>query len=243
MHSLTDHEVLTCWEEGLHEKQVRRMLRLLAAAMPEVPYPDLAAMSIGERDGHLFCLRRMMFGQQLDCVSSCPSCNERVEFSCQALDLMGARPEHDVQKMTLSKDRYTVAFRLPASADLLEIPADDPAAAWAELFRRCIRSITGPEGDVLPENLSPEIRDEVLRRMEELDPMAEIRISLRCTACGHAWEETFDISSFFWNEIAIHAAGILQDVHELARIYGWAEQDILAMSPVRRSRYREMINL
>jgi ribosomal protein L33 len=243
MHSLADHEVLTCWEEGLDENPVRRMLRLLAAAMPEVPDPDLAAMSIGERDGHLFSLRRMMFGEQLDCVSFCPSCNERVEFSCRVSDLAGAWPGPDVQKMTLNKDGYMVAFRLPSSADLLEIPADDPDTARAELFRRCIRSIDGPKNDISPEQLPPAIRDEIISRMEEIDPLSEVRISLRCTACGHAWEETFDISSFFWNEIIVHAAGILQDVHELARVYGWAEHDILAMSPVRRLRYREMINI
>jgi len=243
MHPLTDPEVLSCWEEGFREKPVQRTLRLLAAAMPESSRTELASLSIGDQDQHLMTLRGLMFGPKAECISTCPSCGEQLEFSCLLSDFTRPPPGAGRKMTSVSKNGYTVAFRLPTTADLLEISAiPDPVTARKELFRKCIRSVLYRKKKVPPERIPPAVEEVALNRMEELDPMAEVRISLRCTACETAWEEIFDIGSFFWDEIHARAMSILQDVHELARAYGWAERAILAMSPERRSLYREMID-
>jgi hypothetical protein len=77
--------------------------------------------------------------------------------------------------------------------------------------------------------------------MEQADPQANIRLSLTCPACSHQWHGTFDIVTYFWNEINAWAQGVLRDVHMLAATYGWRESDILALSPWRRQFYLEMV--
>ena len=63
-----------------------------------------------------------------------------------------------------------------------------------------------------------------------------------CPACTFTWSEPFDIVTFFWAEIDAWARRLLADVHVLASSYGWSERDILALSPVRRQYYLEMVN-
>jgi hypothetical protein len=243
MQPLTDQETLSCWEEGFLEKPVQQSLRLLAAAIPESSLQDLASLSIGERDQLLITLCGLMFGQKTECISTCPSCGEQIEFSCVLSDFSYPQPKADRKSMTFSKNGYTVVFRLPTSADLIEISAvPDREIARKELFRKCILSVVYRKKKVPPEKIPPDVEMTALSHMEETDPFADIRLSLRCTACGKTWEETFDIGSFLWNEIQARAIAILYDVHALARAYGWAETAILTMSPERRSLYREMIH-
>jgi hypothetical protein len=98
------------------------------------------------------------------------------------------------------------------------------------------------DGDAVDFEALPE---SVLSRVEallaEADPLAELMIDNGCPACGYRWHSLFDIVSFFWIEISASARRLLGDVHLLARAYGWREADILAMSPLRRSYYLEMV--
>jgi hypothetical protein len=50
-----------------------------------------------------------------------------------------------------------------------------------------------------------------------------------------------DIITFFWMEIKTRARRLLTEVHLLARTYGWSENDILTMSPRRRTMYLQMV--
>ena len=59
--------------------------------------------------------------------------------------------------------------------------------------------------------------------------------------CGHEWDELFDVVSFVWAELEVQACRLLQEVHVLARAYGWREGDVLALSPRRRRLYLEMV--
>ena len=81
----------------------------------------------------------------------------------------------------------------------------------------------------------------IAARMEQADPQANIQLSLQCPACRQESQVTFDIVTYFWNEINAWAHGVLRDVHILATAYGWRESDILSLSPWRRQLYLEMI--
>ena len=91
--------------------------------------------------------------------------------------------------------------------------------------------------DLLPESVIQALN----RRIEELDPQAEVRINLCCPVCSYRWEVFFDIASFLWAEINEWAVRMLQTVHKLARAYGWSEREILNLSPVRRQLYLGMV--
>ena len=77
--------------------------------------------------------------------------------------------------------------------------------------------------------------------MAAADPQAEIEISLECPACTCHWTEIFDIDSFFWTELQAWAARILREIHQLASAYGWSEREILALPPLRRNTYLNLI--
>jgi hypothetical protein len=76
--------------------------------------------------------------------------------------------------------------------------------------------------------------------MAERDPGAVTELRLSCPACGRDYVVSFDIASFLWSEIEAKAPRLLLEVHDLASAYGWAEAEILALAPWRRSFYRAM---
>ena len=78
-------------------------------------------------------------------------------------------------------------------------------------------------------------------RMGEADGGADGEVELSCPACQHGWSAELDIAAFFWTEIAAQAQRLLREVDALARVYGWREADILAMSAARRQAYLELV--
>jgi hypothetical protein len=95
--------------------------------------------------------------------------------------------------------------------------------------------------DIAVAALPGEVVAAVAARMAEADPQAEVQLALTCPVCAYRWQATFDILSFFWQEINDWAQRILREVHTLATAYGWREADILALSPRRRQFYLEMV--
>jgi hypothetical protein len=47
--------------------------------------------------------------------------------------------------------------------------------------------------------------------------------------------------SYLWSELEEWAHRVLVDIHTLAGAYGWSERQILALSPVRRQLYVDMV--
>lgn len=83
--------------------------------------------------------------------------------------------------------------------------------------------------------------DAIGEQMAAADPLAEILLHFDCPACSASFEEGLDLSSFLWAEIERQALRLLRDVHTLAAAYGWSELEILALTPVRRAAYIEMV--
>jgi hypothetical protein len=77
--------------------------------------------------------------------------------------------------------------------------------------------------------------------MAELDGQADVSLDLNCAACAHRWQAPFDPAAFLLREVAEYAARLTTEVHQLARAYGWSEESILAMGPVRRRRYLSLV--
>lgn len=242
MRALSASELLTVWERGPTLSPVQRAVALLHAANPDFSMEEIARLSIGQRNGLLMQLREWTFGPQLTAMATCARCGERLELNFSSSEIPAA-PELDPDdELALAAEGFNVRFRLPDSLDLAAVSGSpDVATARQALFERCLLSVhlEGEEksaGD-LPEHLVAVISE----RMEQADPRASVQLSLSCPACGHQWLGTFDIVTYFWNEIDGWAQGMLRDVHTLASAYGWHESDILSMSPWRRQFYLDMI--
>jgi hypothetical protein len=135
-----------------------------------------------------------------------------------------------------------VKFRLPNSADLLLI-ADlaDASQARATLLERCVQQVTRSGAPLPVSELPEDVLSGITERMAQIDPQADIQIALTCPACAWQWSSLFDIVSYLWSEINTWAIRMLREVHQLASVYGWRESDILALSPLRRQLYLELI--
>ena len=243
MGSLTSSKLLDIWERGWARKPARQALMLLEAASPDTAPETLADLTIGQRDDNLLRLREQMFGSTVSSVTACPACAERLELSIQADELRATSAEELKEEITLLMDDYQVSFRLPRAGDLLELPeASSPNGASRALLERCLLSVQQEGKTRGSKRLPGVVVEAVASQMAEADPQADIRLELTCPSCGHEWQAIFDIVSFFWREIQAWAQRVLYEVHAMASAYGWSEAQILAMSPVRRQLYLEMVN-
>jgi len=244
MKPLSAVELLDVWESGLNQPILHRALILLTAACPEMAANAVAELSIGERDARLLQLREWMFGPHLLNTATCPHCTAHVEWENEIADLyVDSSDLSTADELSLQAGKYNLRFRLPNSTDIAAVLADSKDDSKADnLLKRCI--VTAEcSGKAYNKNRLPKRTLNALsHHIETLDSQAEIRIDLTCPECSHHWEILFDIANFLWSEINSWAERTLSTVHRLAGAYGWSEQEILKLSPVRRQLYLGMVN-
>jgi hypothetical protein len=240
MRNLTAVQLLEAWEQGSGQPPVQRALVLIAAACPEEPVEALAGLSIGQRDARLLSLRELTFGTDLASVADCPACGEHLEMNFRTGDLRVESRSSGAAEYRLDEAGYQVCYRLPNSLDLLAAQGN-PKNGQGVLLERCVLAVTH-QAETLPANRLPTaVIARIGEQMRADDPQAEVELKLTCPACGHIWTTPFDILAYFWSEIEAWNTRTLQEVHRLARAYGWSEAAILGMSAWRRRRYLEMI--
>lgn len=237
-------ELLNAWEAGLSQPPLRRALVLLSAAVPGTSPETLAAMTVGQRDRRLLQLREDLFGLRLQNVAVCPDCGERIEWENHTAEFLGQADLSEAadEAFELEAGDYAVRFRLPSSLDVAAV-ADVAAIGQAErlLLSRCLLDARRA-GEPCPfDSLPDEVMREVGDRLEQLDPLGDLRIGLQCPECRHEWEVVFDIASFLWKEVDDWASRTLGTVSALAQAFGWSENQILRLSPLRRQLYLGLI--
>ncbi|MGH8761962.1 MAG: hypothetical protein ACREUR_01880 [Nitrosospira sp.] len=247
-------DLLLAWEQGLDQTPTRQALALLSACSPGITQDTLAALPIGARDTHLLRLRESLFGNAVAAVSECPKCGERLEVAFNIDDVCDSRVcemneepmKAGLRTYRFCKDGYDITYRNPTSADLLvlsENTANIPSHQM--LLQRCVtdvqqNGIPMGAGNQPLNSLPDSVIAAISKNMADADPQAHIELVLTCPECDHAWNALFDIAAFLWSEVHVWASRILNDVHMLARAYGWREADILAMSARRRQTYLEL---
>jgi hypothetical protein len=241
MRPLMVSELLTVWERGLTAHPCERALALLEAASPDSSLTSLARASIGRRDADLLKLREWAFGRALTVLADCPKCGQSLETVLQTDDVRV--PDGDIADgpaNLLTSGGYEVRSRPPTTEDLLACADEDVATSRQKLFARCVTEARYNADLIAADCLPDDVVRKVVEQIAASDPQADTRINLTCAECQHAWSEVFDIASFFWAEVDAWARRTLREVNLLARVYGWAERDILALSPSRRQIYLAM---
>jgi hypothetical protein len=236
----TQSRLLAIWERGAGERTGARALTMLGAAAPETTEGERALLSVGRRDALLLDLRERLFGSLFTGLTSCPSCGEELELEFAATEVRRAAASNETAALRV--DGIDLDFRPPNGGDLAAIDsALDIAAARAQLLARCVVRANCDGNAISADKLPPRVIDAVAARMGELDPQADVAVEMDCPGCGHAWREPFDVVTFLWNELAVWARRLLEDVHLLASVYGWSESEILRLTPLRRNAYLEML--
>jgi hypothetical protein len=232
MRPLSDGELLEMWECGLEQSSLDRTLAMLRLAGSENP----EQFTVGESDRHLLKLRELMFGPEISALAHCPQCDCAVELNFNIADITAGGGATD-QSLTLSDGAYEAAFRLFTLADLNTLEGATPERLQKSLLKRCLLNAKHEGETVAAEELPESFIQRLSECMAQADPQAEIGLQLECFECHHQWTGDFNAESFFWTEIQAWAGRILNEVHQLAAAYGWSEQQILALSPLRRHVY------
>ncbi len=234
--------LLNVWERGLQQSLQQKAFGLLQAARPDSNREQLLRLSVGERDAALLDLRAWLFGDDLEITAICHSCGERLEAGINISGLQfgqaGAAPKAE----TLIIDGISLHFRAAQVADLLSVSAwHDEAAVRRSLLRACILEALREDGQpVSPLDVPDSALQAVSQRMAQLDPQADLVLAFSCPHCKAESAHVFDIVSLLVKEVHNWAQRMLRDIHALASAYGWSEERILALGPLRRQAYLDM---
>jgi len=239
MRRLSARDIVQVWDWGQDKHPIDRAVLLLALAQPELTPAQVAALTVGQRNGRLLALRELTLGSTLHGLATCSQCGTSLEFSVDVHTILKTKP--DAQEYTLAGPDFSLRYRLPNSTDLAAIVGlDDREAARHLLIDRCVLQAEHGGRPIAPSALPDTVLAALADAVIERDPQAEPRFRMRCAQCGYSWSALFDIVAFFWTEIDGLARRLLEEVHALARAYGWRESEILSMSAARRQVYLEM---
>ncbi|WP_144109700.1 hypothetical protein [Paraburkholderia sp. BCC1886] len=249
MRALDTPTLLDAWDRGHSLSADAWALWLLrAAAACETGSPDaLLQWPVGRRDRALLRLRSLTFGTRIAGLVECPRCANAAEFdvAADALVVPHASGEDAAAlrfEMRFDIDGLRVVGRAVTAGDLLAIDTQADLHSASGLLADCCVSAYRHDGTrVAAADLPEPVLAAIVARLEELDPQADLWITMACPDCDHTWQVNFDIVTFFWRELGAWAMGQLRDVHDLASVYGWSEAQILSLSPARRRCYLRML--
>lgn len=243
MRALSTAALVAAWEDGMREPAVDRtpaLLRPLGLVQADC---DPAAMTVGACDLQLLELRSWLFGADLDLTATCPACGEAVELAIPCAELVPAAAEPgaaagETRRVTVEVDGLRIGCRVPTNSDLRWLAGLGRPATVADLLERCVETIEGPSAPQAAAQLPTAVTERVADALAASDPGADIVAEIECP-CGAVWAESVDIRAILWTELTRWVQRRLTEVHQLASAYGWAERDILEMSPYRRRFYLE----
>jgi len=233
MHALADSTLVSLWERGASLHPLDRSVLLAAAARPDWPASDIADLPLGMINISLLRLRNATFGPTLSGHADCMQCGQRLAFSIEVQQMLPTNTDNNGAKCEAAVAGLRV--RAPSLRDLALVAAEaDAKQAARTLLASCTLA-----GD------SAQVDDAALREVEDaldtLDPQSSLMLGLQCVACGHAGEAQLDPCALLWDEIEVRARALLLEVHRLAIAYGWSEEQILALSTLRRTRYLALL--
>lgn len=193
----------------------------------------------------LLCLREYLFGTKLKNMAACPKCAVIVEWenNSRNMHLQPAPPLPASSVLEFIKDEFNIKYRLPNSTDMLKVihNASSYIANPNKLLEDCIIDIHQNNQAIKIEDLEAETLKALEIQLSNDDPQADIGMVLNCPACFNKWEVKFDILCYLWTEIDVWATHLLHEIYLLASAFGWAEKDIVNMSPQRRTIYVKLI--
>lgn len=227
----------------------RCLLRLGTVA--DVTPDDVRALAVGDREALLLQLWRITFGERFPCVITCPGngCGEKMDLQLKVSDLLLApysepQPWREVTVQAHGED-YLARLRAPNGLDqelAAECGRTDMQQAENLLLRRCAAPLSAVNSESLSaEEWSHELTDRLVEKMSGLDPQADILLQLRCVACDQAFQAEFDMGNYLYRTLRGQIPYLYREVHYIARAYHWTEDEILSMTPRKRSTYLNLL--
>jgi hypothetical protein len=225
-----------------------RCVERLGSAEPATA-EAVRSLTVGDREALLLHLRRLSLGDRLQGVVNCPApdCGEKMDLDLNVGDLL--LPPYDHRRRSYEAEiaedgsSYRVRFRLPTGADQEDaaiLARSDSHAAAERLLSRCVENVADEDGEPV-ETLPPAMADQISDAMSELDPQAELTLSLACPVCAHAFLASVDAAAYLFQELDDQARHLYREVHLLAFYYHWSEAEIMSMPNRKRRLYLELL--
>jgi hypothetical protein len=239
--------LLAAWESA---HQLPGWLRPLAVGALLDSGPPLQDAPLGVVSSRLLALAQQWSGDRLDGVVRCEECGEQLGVDLPVDELIAAAPVRPVEQdgpptppplVQVSGTGWSLTARLPTPSDLAAVAREpDVTAARARLVARLV--VSAEPGELLDDAGTALVAERALERaLEQEDPLASIRVTVACSACGAAGTAVLDMAGWWWALVDARVQQLLHEVHRLASAYGWSEQDVLAVGPHRRARYLELV--
>ncbi len=207
----------------------RPLALTLIERLSSVPRP--ADLVVHDFEALLLHLHALVFGGRIEADATC-RCHRRINIGFATDDYLRAHAPRRPRAVLAADepgwfrlDGEQTSFRLPTAGDQISVANEaDPVAALAA---RCLR----------PARSSARIE----RAMAALAPPLSGDVTGTCPYCQTQVPFVFDVPSFVLGELQVQAGLICEDVHWLAGLYHWSEEDILALPARRRRRYVELV--
>jgi hypothetical protein len=218
--ALGEADVVETWTAARHADRptlIDRLTRLVLGA-----HHDATPWDVATRELLVVAAAR----GRPEVISDCPGCSTPMEAAVPVDHLVRT---HD-ERRTVELPDHGDAPRVPDVADIVAAARLSPDDAAGELAARC--GLDGLDDGTLAATLAQWDDDHVL-----LAPT----LAITCPTCGREAELAVDAVALAWATIDDLATAVLDDVGALARGFGWTEPEVLAVPPVRRRMYRDLL--
>ncbi len=221
---MTGHEEALLADRKLRKNGGKLVTELLARCLRRlgdlepVSTAVTASLTSPDRNFLLLELRRITFGDELEARYTCPACQTSVDRR-ESLDEMpvrrangGGAPDITVELEDGYEDGQghvytTMVFRLPTGRDEERIAPemkDNASKGVNALLARCLKGV-GDMPDAKREALGTRLiadltmadRMRIERAMRTEMPGVDFRRSIECEECGHRFDVSLDLTSFF----------------------------------------------
>jgi len=204
---------------------------------------DLARASLADRDRLVAGLYLHAFGDLIESRAPCAACGDDFElgFSLSALlaaldEKVRARHERDPSGGRPDQDGFHALgggrrFRLPTVADESALAGLVEEARRTALLERCLDGREVPTDAVAAAEAA----------MEELAPLLDLELPVRCALCGEGQNVGFDLVEMFSAAMQRERPLLTREVHALATVYRWTFAEIVGLPRERRRAHVEII--
>ena len=188
-----------------------------------------ATLTSSQRDRLLAKVYEATFGPRIESTVRCVHCDELFDIAFDILDLLDSLESSSLSATAKQEPDGTyrlqagLRFRLPVGQDELAVVALPPGEAERALLERCIIDSKG-ELDV----------DAVQEAMEEVAPVMDLELEVKCPECRDVQPVHFDIQFFLLGSLLQERRRTGREIHRLAVTYRWSLQEILGLSRSQR---------
>lgn len=225
---VSEQELLALLDRGRTLHPIDRTLLAYRSLVSREHDVDPADLPIGVVNLGLAQFYQHAIGPLITAHAPCGTCGETMVGEIGLSPILALAPHEAEHREGIVEG---TRFRLPTHRDLAAIAllpeADRRVSA---LFERCC-----------DDSRTTGLVARVEAAMEQLDPLADIEVSITCDACGQASTLCLDIGALVWDRLVAAGRTLIGEIHRLAAAYGWSESEIVALGADRRAAYLEWI--